>query len=130
MKGGISEEALIKYNQLVAEKQGLDFAEVDSYDFTTCVRPDGSAYGTSGKCRKGTEGEAKKESKGAPVAPVPPKSAMTKKDPVASVLRSQQELRDFNKRENERLAEMIKAGKVKGVTSADLDRIKANRNQG
>jgi tRNA A-37 threonylcarbamoyl transferase component Bud32 len=27
----------------------------DFYDFTRCVRPDGSAYGTSGKCRKGQE---------------------------------------------------------------------------
>lgn len=25
------------------------------WDFTRCVRPDGTAYGTSGKCRKGTE---------------------------------------------------------------------------
>lgn len=30
------------------------------YDFTRCVRPDGTAYGTAGKCRKGTE-EAKAE---------------------------------------------------------------------
>ena len=27
----------------------------DFYDFTRCVRPDGSAYGTGGKCRKGNE---------------------------------------------------------------------------
>jgi len=26
-----------------------------SYDFTRCVRPDGSAYGTRGKCKKGAE---------------------------------------------------------------------------
>ena len=26
-----------------------------SYDFTTCERPNGSRYGTGGKCRKGTE---------------------------------------------------------------------------
>ena len=62
MKGSISEEALNQYNRLVAEKQGLDFAEGDIYDFTTCIRSDGSAYGTGGTCRKGTEGEAKKES--------------------------------------------------------------------
>lgn len=51
---------------------GLDFSEgaseefpfieevlttlLSSYDFTRCVRPDGSAYGTRGKCKKGTEG--------------------------------------------------------------------------
>ena len=139
MKGSISEEALLHYNRMVAEKQGMDFAEGEVYDFTTCIRPDGSAYGTSGTCRKGTKGEAKKKSaaptgsngiNSAPVAPVPPKSAMTKRDPVASVLKSQQELKDFNKKENARLAEMIKAGKVKGVTAADLERIKANRGRG
>jgi hypothetical protein len=118
--GGFTEEALEAYQKAVAEKEGMDFSEGETYDFTTCVRPDGSSYGSRGKCRKGTEGEAK-------VAPVPPKSAMTKKDPVSSVLKSQQELKDFNKKENARLAEMIKAGKVKGVTAADLERIKANR---
>lgn len=29
------------------------------YDFTTCERPDGSRYGTGGKCRKGSETTAK-----------------------------------------------------------------------
>ena len=33
--------------------------EDETFDFTRCVRPNGSAYGTRGKCRKGTE-EAKK----------------------------------------------------------------------
>jgi len=28
-----------------------------AWDFARCVRPDGSAYGTNGKCRKGTEEE-------------------------------------------------------------------------
>jgi len=28
---------------------------MDFYDFTRCVRPNGSAYGTGGKCRKGRE---------------------------------------------------------------------------
>ena len=28
---------------------------IENYDYTRCVRPDGSAYGTKGKCRKGTE---------------------------------------------------------------------------
>lgn len=55
MKGSFSEEALRAYSELAAEKQGLDFAEGDSYDFTRCVRPDGSVYGTGGRCRKGTE---------------------------------------------------------------------------
>jgi len=37
----------------------IDFSEAEVYDFTRCVRPDGTAYGTVGKCRSGTE-EAKK----------------------------------------------------------------------
>jgi len=64
MKGFIHEEALDEYSRLVAEKLNQDFAEGEVYDFTTCIRPDGSAYGTRGKCRKGTEGEAKKEAEG------------------------------------------------------------------
>ena len=67
MKGNISEEALFLYGQLVAEKLNLDFSEGDTYDFTRCVRPDGSAYGTKGTCRKGTEG-AKAVEKAAPKA--------------------------------------------------------------
>lgn len=55
MKGSFSEEALRAYSELAAEKQGLDFAEGGTYDFTRCVRPDGSTYGTGGRCRKGTE---------------------------------------------------------------------------
>lgn len=57
--GGFTAEALEAYQKALAEQEGTDFAEGDSYDFTTCIRPDGSAYGTGGKCRKGTEGEAK-----------------------------------------------------------------------
>jgi len=34
----------------------VDFSE-DALDFTTCERPNGSHYGTDGKCRKGTESE-------------------------------------------------------------------------
>ena len=73
--------------------------------------------------RRDAEERLRRRESSAPVAPVPPKSAMTRRDPVASVLRSQQELRDFNKRENARLAQMIKEGKVKGVTVDDLKRI-------
>ena len=79
MKGEISEEALLKYSQLAAESLGLDFSEgEDTYDFTRCVRPDGSAYGTRGKCRKGTEGAAAAKPQAGPktpVAPTPPKGA-------------------------------------------------------
>jgi len=56
MYGSFSEEALEQFAQLAAQTQAADFVEGDLYDFTRCVRPDGSAYGTRGKCRKGTEG--------------------------------------------------------------------------
>ena len=57
MLGSFNEEALEKYAEKAAEKAGVSFSEGNLYDFTRCVRPDGSAYGTGGKCRKGTEGE-------------------------------------------------------------------------
>ena len=53
--GAFLEEALEAYQNALAGKEGADFAEGDSYDFTRCVRPDGSFYGTDGRCRKGTE---------------------------------------------------------------------------
>jgi hypothetical protein len=68
MKGEISEEALLKYSELAAEKLGVDFAEgEDMYDFARCMRPNGTYYGTRGKCRQGSEaGPAeKKEGTGA-----------------------------------------------------------------
>jgi hypothetical protein len=61
MKGYFSEETLKQFSQLAGESFGTDFSESGTYDFTRCVRPDGSAYGTNGKCRKGTEGEKKVE---------------------------------------------------------------------
>jgi hypothetical protein len=61
MFGSFDTETLKKYAHLAAEKAGVDFAEDDTYDFTRCVRSDGSVYGTSGKCRKGTETGAKEE---------------------------------------------------------------------
>ena len=54
MKGSFSQQALALYSQLASEKAGLDFAEGDSYDFTRCVKPDGTAYGTSGQCKSGS----------------------------------------------------------------------------
>jgi hypothetical protein len=80
--GGFTEEALEAYQKALAEQAGTDFAEGDSYDFTTCIRPDGSAYGTRGKCRKGTEGEAK--GKGAAPAAKPKRSLATSADAKAA----------------------------------------------
>ena len=48
--GGFSEEALNAYQQAIVEEKELDFSESGTYDFARCVRPDGSAFGTKGKC--------------------------------------------------------------------------------
>ena len=55
MNNFFSNEALQAYEALVVEQHSFNFSETEVYDFTRCVRPDGSAYGTGGKCRKGTE---------------------------------------------------------------------------
>ena len=55
MKGSFSEEALLQFAELAAQAQSLEFSEGGTYDFTRCVRPNGSAYGTGGQCKKGTE---------------------------------------------------------------------------
>ena len=55
MRGTFSEEALLKFSELVSILDTADFTEGETYDFTRCVRPDGSSYGTGGKCRKGSE---------------------------------------------------------------------------
>ena len=62
MYGSFSEEALQQFASMAAQTQSADFAEGGVYDFTRCVRPNGTAYGTGGKCRKGTE-EASQEKK-------------------------------------------------------------------
>lgn len=38
-----------------------EYVDTVLYDFTTCQRPNGSFYGTSGTCRKGTEVEQRRE---------------------------------------------------------------------
>lgn len=58
MQGSFSSEALARYEELV--KQDADSSSysefVEHYDFTTCIRPDGTLYGIGrGECRKGKE---------------------------------------------------------------------------
>ena len=61
MKGSISEEALLQYAELVASLQTADFSEGGTYDFTRCMRADGSFYGTRGSCKKGSQAGAKEQ---------------------------------------------------------------------
>lgn len=60
--GGFSEEALYFF-QLAASERGYDeFSEEGgTYDFTRCVRADGTFYGTKGACRKGSETGAREK---------------------------------------------------------------------
>jgi len=46
MQGSFSEESLQIFHHLASE----NFSEAENYDFTRCVRPDGSSFGTAGKC--------------------------------------------------------------------------------
>ena len=57
MQGSFSQESLDTFSTLVSQSPSISYSESqkDSYDFTRCVRNDGSAYGTGGTCRKGTE---------------------------------------------------------------------------
>ena len=64
MNGSFSEDALLRFAELAAQSQSADFSEGDIYDFTRCVRPDGSSYGTGGKCRKGSEAAAEEKPEG------------------------------------------------------------------
>lgn len=130
------------------------FSESDNYDFARCVRPDGSVYGTRGKCRKGKETSAKpsqersaqeilKELDKLPKGTSPKKEALLKeyfdkvgtasapgkkiKDPVPGVIKSQEDLKDFNRKENQRITDLVAAGKVKGVDPDAIRRIRAKK---
>jgi hypothetical protein len=119
MNGFISEEALAEYSRLAAEKLGMDFAEGDSYDFTTCIRPDGSSYGTSGKCRKGTETSSSSGSKKATRGQLDAaKNQYDRlKEDVKAAKKAQpkpdlQDTLDAAKNQYDRLKEAVKAAKI------------------
>jgi hypothetical protein len=63
MQGSFSDSSLEAFSNLLNKQKFDDFTESGgSYDFTRCVRPDGSAYGTGGQCKKGKEETARKKS--------------------------------------------------------------------
>ena len=80
MKGYFNDESLLIYSEMVAEKIGVDFSENETYDFTRCMRSNGTYYGTNGRCREGTEAEAKNKE----LAGKPEGAAATSKPPVTS----------------------------------------------
>lgn len=56
MLGSFDPDSLDLYNQLVEAEMPMEYSEdAENYDFARCVRADGSAYGTRGRCRLGTE---------------------------------------------------------------------------
>lgn len=61
MFGSFSNEALSAYVAMVTEKGQYSFSEASVYDFTRCLRTDGSYYGTAGQCRKGTTAPPKEK---------------------------------------------------------------------
>lgn len=89
---GKSEKSKSKKVDHSERLQALGFSEdvaskvaemIDSeYDFTRCVRPDGSSYGTKGKCRKGAELKAE---------PLDPKKVWAELKPRVDKLKSRKE---------------------------------------
>ena len=73
--GGFSENSLDSYQSLLSSL--LDEEEV--YDFARCVRPDGTFYGTRGKCMPPNKpvADAKKE-------PMTEEAPTIRKDPTLS----------------------------------------------
>ena len=73
-------------------EEAFNEAALDKYDFSTCQRPDGSKYGSRGRCIKGSEtSPASKDDKkssskasggGGDVAIAPAPKKTTSKDPV------------------------------------------------
>jgi len=113
-----------KYENLV--KQISDYNEEPLlsgfHDFTTCERPNGSRYGTGGKCRKGTEVSAEEKSAINQLADLLPegekildssgkshtvgKPKMTKSEKIAAEVMSDSKFKSDKKR----IEEMIRRG--------------------
>ena len=79
LKGNLGEALELRNEADALASEGFSFSEnygnkypfieeavntlLGSFDFTRCVRADGSAYGTRGKCKKGTEQAKQPEEK-------------------------------------------------------------------
>lgn len=70
--GGFSENSLEIYQNLLSSLMG----EEEVYDFARCVRPDGTFYGTRGKCMPPNKPAMETEKGAAPQQPT------VKKDPT------------------------------------------------
>jgi len=94
----------------------------DALDFARCQRPDGSFYGTSGQCRKGSPAEAKEKELTAK------QSAMTKaeKTATAAMQASRADPGNQAKKDAFRLANMDarNAKDARDIASKNLDKAK------
>ena len=135
MQGSFTSDALQAYKTLIAEQHPSDFSEGETYDFTRCVRKDGSVYGTAGQCRKGTEevkesvSRKKVKGKGAkktvkstpPEKPLPPElhSSLSK---LSEKLSNKKALPDAPKEATAR-GKMRLTAKVKALPTEDLKKV-------
>jgi hypothetical protein len=93
-QGGFSEEAFEKYQRLLSEQGNVEFSEGETYDFTRCMRPDGSFYGTRGKCKKGSEAGAKEKEAGKPKAGSMLTVSDSKRREMVAAAKARQQKRD------------------------------------
>jgi hypothetical protein len=121
MIGNFSLDALSAFQNLVAE--GL--SEEQIFDFTRCVRPDGTAYGTSGKCRKGTE-EAKTVEAAKPKVAAAPKASKPAKPSktVKSVKPVKGDAKEIYAALMKKQQELVQKGDINGAMSLN-EKLKA-----
>jgi hypothetical protein len=93
-QGGFSEEAFEKYQRLLSEQENVEFSEGETYDFTRCMRPDGTYYGTRGKCKKGSEAGAKEKEAGKPKAGSMLTASDSKRRQMVAAAKARQQQRD------------------------------------
>jgi hypothetical protein len=118
MGGYFSDIALDSYRSLVSELQGANFAEGEVYDFTRCVRPDGTIYGSRGKCRQGVEIGAKEVSEATPKGKLMRVTAKIKAMPVEDLKRVLEDPR-INSKQRKGIEKLIAA---KNKSSRELEK--------
>ena len=107
MYGNFSPEAIEAFTEAVGEE---NFSE-GLFDFTTCERSDGSLYGTSGHCRKGTQTDSHAKEQAAAAGATPKPKSMESLKTAAARAKAK-----FNKEEMEspkNQADMDHAGLMK-----------------
>ncbi len=92
--GGFSEEALQLF-QLAASERAYDFSEEgEVYDFTRCMRPNGTYYGTRGQCKSGSQS--------GPAEVKAPAGSKAKSPRVAKAPADKNQLKDAHRQSSEK----------------------------